>query len=126
MQVEWDNAGRTAIRVVFTEPWDWEQLDQASALVDVLLGTVPHRAAIVLDMEACQGLPEGYLWQFRRFYQRSLPNAGPLVLVSRHSLIATLAGTLNRLPDFKSPDRPIFSATTLEAARALLRQRRLL
>ena len=124
MQVEWDNAGRTAIRVIFEEPWDWTDLDKASALVDVLLGTVPHRAAIVLDMQTCQGLPEGYLWQFKRFYEHGLPNAGPLVLVARHNLISTLAGTLDRLPNLKRPDRPILAAATLEAARVLLRNER--
>ena len=122
MQVKWDNAGRTAIRVVFTEPWSWDDLTTASGLVDGLLRMVPHRTAILLDMQDCRsGLPDGYLWHLKGFYQRSLPNAGPLILVSRHSLIASLAGTLDRLPDFKLPDRPIFAATTLKSARALLR-----
>jgi hypothetical protein len=76
IQVVWDDAAQSMIRMIIEGSWTWEAMQDARSEIGVLLDMVPHEVTILLDLLKSRGLPNGYMWQFRRLNMASHPNAG--------------------------------------------------
>ncbi len=124
IQVVWDDAAQSMIRMIIEGSWTWEAMQDARSEVGVLLDMVPHEVTILLDLLKSRGLPNGYMWQFRRLNMASHPNAGPTVVITEDGLVISLAQMLNKLDGDKPDRRVVYTAPTLEDAQALARSLR--
>ena len=59
LQVEWDNAEKTIIRITYTEKWTWSDFYAANTEAVAMMKTVQHTVHFLADFRQSRSLPLG-------------------------------------------------------------------
>src|SRR4051794_6074286 len=91
LQVEWDNAEKTIIRITYTERWTWSDFYEANMEAVEMMKSVAHTVHFLADFRQSRSLPIGGAITHARSALTALPdNWGLLVIVSTSLLIQRL------------------------------------
>jgi hypothetical protein len=125
--VIWDNEDKTAICIVYRQPWTWQDFDAAVKQMLTLLDSMSHKVDIIFDIREGGTPPAGAMLRFKRVATINHPNGGKLIFVSSRFLTVLIEGIISVLAKafsgvWQAPDFSFVS--TLEEARRLLREQR--
>lgn len=74
--VEWDDADKAAVRVIYETPWTWEDFDTMIQDVAALASEVDHQVCVIHDAEKSTGYPSTNVLPH---YQKVLNELAPYV-----------------------------------------------
>ncbi len=123
--IVWDNSDHTVMRMTFTSPWNWDDLETILTEVHAMLDTVNHRVDVIVDMKNSGAIPEGAFWRFHKLTQTKHRNRGRVILVGGNTFIRTMTDTVRRLANDLFDADMFVLAPTVEDARAVLFKKRL-
>ncbi len=121
ISVQWDNVDRTSLRYVYEGRWTWDELYRAVSEGNAMVGSVPHKVYIIIDVTHSSLIPQNALSQGMRVNAESPANMGLRIVVGANAFLRTLADVAAK----------VFGATqggklnmrlvgTLDEARALI------
>jgi hypothetical protein len=91
LQVEWDNAEKSVIRITYAEKWTWSDFYEANLAAVALMETVQHPVHLLADFRQSTSLPIGGAITHARNAINVLPdNWGILVIVTTNFMIQRL------------------------------------
>ena len=91
LQVEWDNAEKTVIRITYANKWTWSDFYEANRAAVALMNTVCHPVHLLADFRQSTCLPIGGAITHASNAISVLPdNWGILVIVTTNVLIQRL------------------------------------
>ncbi len=124
IRTEWEDAGRTAIRITYGRGWSWEEFMAADQQVQALLNTLDRRADLILDLRGAV-IPPSLASNLPELATRSAlvhPNCGIVLVVGTdpfiHHLWEIFRGVYRQLA------RRVFLFAGLEEALAFHTSRR--
>ncbi len=123
INVEWDDAERTAVRFEIDGDWNWDELNWANVQARRLLDSSDHKANLIFDLQHGNWLPRGHLRRSRILAADAHPNCtGRAVLVGVDEFTSTFESLLRKTYGFtrESRARTVFYAHTLNEARTIL------
>ncbi|MBN2472781.1 MAG: hypothetical protein JXN59_18805 [Anaerolineae bacterium] len=87
--VEWDNVGRTALRLGYENTWNWRDHMLALDAANTLMNTVQHPVDLVLDLQHSMPLPESTTWHVTQPHARLHDNwSGRTIIISPNGELA--------------------------------------
>ena len=65
IEFAWENDDQTALRLVATDPWNWNDFHKSMRLATFWLDTVDHSVELIIDLQQSTKLPTGALGHIR-------------------------------------------------------------
>jgi hypothetical protein len=126
IKVVWDNEQNTIIRYVYEGRWGWDDLYTARAEVKTMLGSVPHKVGIIVDMRNSSLLPSGTISRARHLATSSPTshsNEGPTIIVGANGLVRSIFDVMRKIYGETIENRKYYFASSLEEARTMFTDR---
>lgn len=118
VEVVWDDAEKTIVRLIFSPQWTWEDLYQSNSVTDELTASVNHRVGFLIDMRQTREFPPGLsASKIKESIRFTHPNSSIAVVVGNsmfvQMMVTSLVRVLGRRDDF-------LFAEDIDQARALI------
>ena len=97
IEVEWDNAEQTILRLDFHAPWNWEAYEAAVLKSSQLIGTAAQPVVMIVNGATIEQLPQGALSHFRQSEFLVPGNLGCICVVNANPLIRLVISTVGKL-----------------------------
>jgi hypothetical protein len=91
IQVEWDNAEHTILRLIFTNPWTWDEFYEMRSQVTALCSGINYPVDAVVDMSKGRALPPNALTHLSKGAAKIPPNQGIIVGIGGDAFIRSMA-----------------------------------
>jgi hypothetical protein len=119
---EWDNDGKTIMRVTYQPGWTWDDLDGNLLLEEEMLNSVDHKVDVIADFRGTQ-LPPGAISRLPKIAQSppyTHPNSGAMVMVGSPAFMKEVVGVYKRV---YGQAAKLTMVHDLDEARALIAQK---
>lgn len=128
INTSWDDDAKTRIRLDIHSGWTWADLYDAIAASDALIVSVPHQVDIILHLTHGTHIPTDFMTVAKDLLAKPepRPNEGKRVIVGAGHLLRFAYHTLQRAFATQLQGRDIHFADSLEDARRLLDEWRVL
>lgn len=95
VEVVWDDAEQSTIRMVFSRKWNWDEFYQAADRVDDLTRSVEHPVAYLVDMRQTRTFPSGIsAARVRHALTFNYPNVALAIVVGTSLFVQTMTASL--------------------------------
>ncbi|NWF69602.1 MAG: hypothetical protein HXY40_11000 [Chloroflexi bacterium] len=119
--VTWDNEQHTILLYTFTDPWNWDDYDEAVRHAYALLESTPNRVATIIDFSCTQTLPRGAIKHMSIVAQQPHPKQSMMLIVGASPFIQAISNILASA--YPGHGRVVHHVKTLAQARALAGKR---
>src|SRR5688500_15435106 len=118
INVNWDNADKTALRYDFQSKWTWDEFRTAANEAFGLTRSVQHRVDSISNFHPGAALPSDALFHFSRAMRDAPSNRGTTVIVGGTPFINNLVSTFSKI--YRPVGKRLLTAPTLDDARSKL------
>lgn len=118
IDVQWDNADKTAVRYDFGDGWTWEDLQQVRKVLHTLAAEVDHPFDLIANFENERWPSPGAMDHFRAGWESVPSNLRHVIVSGGGTWVRALVKTFATL--HPSHGRRLLVAASLDEARALL------
>lgn len=123
--IEWDNEEPTVIRTTFTQPWQWEDYQDAIDRILVMCRETTARVDMITDFTHGGTFPAGNATpHIQRFRNNKPANFGLLVVVNPNLYVQTMINTVNAVN--QSKDAPSIIVKNVAQAHEVIQKSRAL
>ena len=118
----WDNKKKTVVLLEFESEWSWDELQEAVAKADSLIGSVEHFVDLIIDLEGTS-IPRDIMNAAKTLLAsgEARPNEGARVVVGANGAMKTIYQTLQKTFSSTVEGREILFAPSITDARAIIR-----
>lgn len=120
--VVWDDEAHTVFHWIIEGRWTWKEYFEAMRQSNAMARTVDHVIDVIVDLQASRLIPSHVFSNIRLDTADQPEKMGMIAVVGTSAFVNALLNTLRRVN--KRLHSRLFTASSLEEARAALREHR--
>ena len=123
IQIGWDNAQQTVVRLTLRDNWSWEELYTSNQEIIKLMNSTPQTVHLLIDYTQTNAVPVGgVIMHARNILTAYPPNCDLLIMVTRNMLVQRLT-TIFQATFQNGIGKRVYSVTSDDAAYRLIEKR---
>lgn len=122
IRVNWLNPEKTAIHLAFQRGWKWNDVYAAISQADTLIGSVPQRVDLIIDVRNAGSIPTDFITVAGDVFSKgeARANEGRRIVVGAGWLMRAAYSTFLGVYSHKLQSRPFQFASSMQEAQSML------